>query len=180
MGSALALQAQLHLPLEIRDGETQEQSTLLWHKVTGCRTPISMPAAVGEGWRTDGYSSGITVPVEGIIPNNGLDVNMRDSAIISLTASVWCAVETYPMMTTATARYDNPLYTDIVGNINDSTHTGFAFQISNLGRLRFRCYSSGWQIICESPHQLPLNEWHHLVATIDGYHQRVQIGRAHV
>ena len=94
MGSALALQAQLHLPLEIRDGETQEQSTLLWHKVTGCRTPISMPAAVGEGWRTDGYSSGITVPVEGIIPNNGLDVNMRDSAIISLTASVWCAVET--------------------------------------------------------------------------------------
>ena len=175
MGSALALQAQLHLPLEIRDGETQEQSTLLWHKVTGCRTPISMPAAVGEGWRTDGYSSGITVPVEGIIPNNGLDVNMRDSAIISLTASVWCAVETYPMMTTATARYDNPLYTDIVGNINDSTHTGFAFQISNLGRLRFRCYSSGWQIICESPHQLPLNEWHHLVATIDGYHQRVRL-----
>lgn len=148
--------------------------------VHGCRMPISIPAAVGEGWRTDGYTSYITMPMEGRIKNNALSVNMKDSCIQSLTISFWCAMETYPMMTEATKSPNYQYYADIMGNIDDSLHTGFTFELSNQGLLRFRCYSSGWHIQCDKRPSgenifVWWNQWHHIVATIDGYSQQVNL-----
>ena len=166
--------AQVYMPLEIENGTTQEMTTGKRVKVHGCRTPISIPAAVGNGFRTDGYSSYIEMPINGMLKNNALDVNMKDSVVSTLTISFWCAIETYPMMTEATMTPARQYYTDFLGNIDDKKHTGFAFEISNQGRFRFRCYSSGWEVTCDGgDRKLWWNTWHHLVATIDGYHQEI-------
>ena len=170
----LSASAQFHLPLEVRDGRVQELGSGQSYAVHGEREAVSVPAAVGEGWRTDGYSSYIEVPVTGIRPN-GMSTNMRDSVLLQMTVSFWCAIETYPMMSTATLDYANPLYTSILGNINDSLHTGFAFELSDTGRLRFRCYTAGWQITCAADQTLARNTWHHLVAIVDCYEEKVRL-----
>ena len=141
--------AQVYLPLDIYDGKTQEMTSGQWVPVHGCRTPISIPAAVGTGFRTDGYCSYIEMPIDGLIKNNALGVNMKDSVVSTLTISFWCAIETYPMMTEATMSPAHQYYTDFLSNIDDEKHTGFAFEISNQGRFRFRCYSSGWEVLCD-------------------------------
>ena len=170
----LYLVSQVYLPLEIEEGMTQEMTSGVRVPVHGCRQPISIPAAVGNGFRTDGYSSYVEMPIKGLIRNNALGVNMKDSVVSTLTISFWCAIETYPMMTTGTMSPAHQLYTDILGNIDDKKHTGFAFQLSNQGRFRFRCYSSGWEVTCDGGDaKLWWNQWHHLVATIDGYNQEI-------
>lgn len=170
----LYLSAQVYMPLEIQNGMTREMTSGTQVPVHGCRTPVSIPAAVGNGFRTDGYSSYIEMPINGLIKNNALGVNMKDSVVSTLTISFWCAIETYPMMTTGTMSPAYQLYTDILGNIDDKKHTGFAFQLSNQGRFRFRCYSSGWEVTCDGGDaKLWWNQWHHLVATIDGYNQEI-------
>lgn len=167
---------QIWLPLTLTGGQTTESYSGQAYTVVGQRAQVSVPGARGEAWRTDAYSSYITVPVKGRIPNTALGVNMRDSVIDRLTVSFWLAAETYPLMTTATQDFNNPLYTGVVGNINDSLHTGFVFELSNTGRYRFRCYSSGWHILCDAgDRRLPLSAWQHIVATIDGYNQRVTL-----
>lgn len=169
-----ACTAQVHLPMEVVDGKIQETTSGEWFTVHGSRTPISIPAAVGNGLRTDGYSSYAEVPFSHLIHNNALGVNMKDSVVSTLTISFWCAIETYPMMTEGTMSPNHHLYADIIGNIDDEKHTGFVFQVSNQGRYRFRCYSSGWEVTCDGGDQkLWWNDWHHIVATIDGYNQEI-------
>lgn len=174
IGFPVAAIAQIHLPMEVSGGRITETHSGVTAQVHGQRTPISIPAAVGDGWRTDGYTSYISMPVAGRIRPNALSVNMTDSCVQSMTISLWCAMETYPMMTEATKTPLEQYYADILGNIDDSLHTGFTFELSNQGLLRFRCYSSGWLIQTE-PVFIWWNQWHHLVATINGYSQQVKL-----
>lgn len=173
--TTIVVQAQIHIPMEIRNGVVTETYSLRQVSVQGCRTQVSVPAAVGEGWRTDGYCSYISIPIQDLIPKTTLGVNMKDSVVDRLTISLWCAMETYPMMTPAMADDNNPLFCSIATTIDDSLHTGWGFEVSNTGRLRFRCYSSGWHIQIDAPDKLSRHEWHHLVATIDGYNERVTL-----
>lgn len=167
---------QIWLPMTLSGGQTAESYSGQRYMVQGQRTQISVPGARGEAWRTDAYSSYVEVPLAGRIPNTALGVNMRDSVIDRLTISFWLAAETYPLMTNGTQDFANPLYAQVVGNINDSLHTGFAFELSNTGRYRFRCYSSGWAILCDAgDRRLPLSAWQHIVATVDGYNQQVSL-----
>lgn len=163
--------------MTVTDGQIREAYSGAAYTIRGQRTQVSVPGAVGEAWRTDGYSSYVKVPVAGRIPNTGLGVNMRDSVIDRLTISFWMAVETYPLMTTATQDFGHPLYTMVIGNINDSLHTGFAFELSNVGTYRFRCYSSGWLITTEPAPgtRMPLSEWQHIIAIFDGYNQELRL-----
>lgn len=178
--TATAVSAQIHLPMEVVNSRTEERCSHSWYEVHGSRMPISIPAAVGDGWRTDGYTSYIEVPVKNRIRPNALSVNMKDSCVQTLTISCWIAMETYPMMTEATKSPLRQYYANVLGNIDDSLHTGFTFELSNQGLLRFRCYSSGWHIQCDKNLDggdlfLWWNQWHHLVATIDGYSQQVSL-----
>lgn len=168
--------SQVYFPMEVDHNRVEEISSHQWFDIHGCRQQIAVPAAIGNGWRTDGYSTYIEAPIHNLIKNNALSVNMKDSVVSTLTISFWCAIETYPMMTEATMSPTHQLFTDILGNIDDKKHTGFAFQVSNQGHFRFRCYSSGWEITCDGgDYKLWWNEWHHLVATIDGYNQEIHI-----
>lgn len=174
MLAVISVRGQVHLPMEVIGGKVYETHSGRSARVEGQRTAISIPAAVGNGWRTDGYTSYISMPIADRIRPNALSVNMVDSCVQSLTISLWCAMETYPMMTEATKTPLHQYYSDILGNIDDSLHTGFTFELSNQGLLRFRCYSSGWHIETE-PVFVWWNQWHHLVATIDGYEQMVRL-----
>lgn len=175
--SLIYLILQIWLPLTLSGGQTTEMYSGASYTVQGQRAQVSVPGARGEAWRTDAYSSYLTVPIAGRIPNNALGVNMRDSVIDRMTISFWMAAETYPLMTPGTQDFANPLYASVIGNINDSLHTGFVFELSNTGRYRFRCYSSGWHILCDAgaDRRMPLSGWQHIVATIDGYNQRVTL-----
>ena len=73
----LYLSAQVYMPLEIQNGMTREMTSGTQVPVHGCRTPVSIPAAVGNGFRTDGYSSYIEMPINGLIKNNALGVYSR-------------------------------------------------------------------------------------------------------
>lgn len=175
MVSLSSLSAQVHLPLEIVDGKVTEVSSLRQAWVQGCRKQVSVPAAVGKGWRTDGYSSYLTMPIADLIPKTTLGVNMRDSVVDKLTVSLWCAVETYPMMTAQMQDEANPQFCMVASTIDDTAHTGWTFEMSNTGLLRFRCYSSGWHIQIDAPSKLARHQWHHLIAIIDGYNERVKV-----
>ena len=174
LSASMICSAQVYMPLEIQNGTTQEMTSGTRVTVHGARSPISIPAAVGNGFRTDGYSSYIQMPINGLIKNNALGVNMKDSVVSTLTISFWCAIETYPMMTEATMTPLRQYYTDILGNIDDDKHTGFAFELSNQGRFRFCCYSSGWEVVCNGgDEKLWWEERDNLVATIDGNDQEI-------
>ena len=78
LSASMICSAQVYMPLEIQNGTTQEMTSGTRVTVHGARTPISIPAAVGNGFRTDGYSSYIQMPINGLIKNNALGVNMKD------------------------------------------------------------------------------------------------------
>ena len=112
-------------------------------------------AAIGEGLRTDGYSS------YGIATTDMSGVKTK-----AVSFSIWCAIETYPIMNINEAE-NTPTYTTIAGDLDRTAKKGFSFQLSSQGDWRFVCYVGGWETILKSDSKLPTYTWNHLVATID-------------
>ncbi len=122
--------------------------------------PESVPGAKGKALRFDGYSTYVKadVPVTTIGSQ--------------LTFSLWCAVETYPMMNVAEAQN---AYADIAGNLDEKAKSGFAFQLSSQGDLRFKCFMNGWEVVCDSPVKLQKYCWNNLVAVVNGDEKKISI-----
>ena len=128
--------------------------------VTSQTKPESVPGAKGKALRFDGYSTYVKadVPVTTIGSQ--------------LTFSLWCAVETYPMMNVAEAQNS---YADIAGNLDEKAKSGFAFQLSSQGDLRFKCFMNGWEVVCNSPVKLQKYCWNNLVAVVNGDEKKISI-----
>lgn len=122
--------------------------------------PENIPGAKGNALRFDGYST--------YVPTKINVSGIKDE----MTVSVWCAVETYPMMNTAEAEN---AYSSIIGNLDDNAKSGFAFRLSSQGDLQFECYTGGWKVACASPVKLPKYEWNHLVAVVNGTSKTVSL-----
>lgn len=134
----LNLGAQVHLPLDDANG------------FTGA---ILMPGARGNAVRLNGYTS-FKREMYSIT-----DISTRQQTI-----SLWCAVETYPMMNAAEAEN---AYTSIIENIDDAQHTGFAVRLSSQGFWRFEYYSDSWKLTLNAATLLPKYQWNHIVVTLD-------------
>ena len=129
--------------------------------------PENIDGAVGKALRLDGYSTFVKAQVDA--------ASMSAS---SLSVSLWCAPETYPMMNTA--EYENA-ETWIAGNLDESAKTGFAFTIKPSGEYGFKCYTGGWAVTLAAAEGggqvLPRYEWSHLVAVIDADNRQARLYR---
>lgn len=143
-------------------------------RVEGMRTLPYMPGIAGSALRLDGYSNYIAA--------QGLSLQALNQT--ALTLSMWCAAESYPMMT---AEAENvPTYTVLAGNLDDNAKTGFAFLLSSQGGIQFKCYLKSWPLTCDAKDvKLPKYTWNNLVATLDQasnkiylYLNGVQVGTA--
>ena len=120
--------------------------------------PENVDGAVGKALRFDGYSTYVKA-----------QVNTAAMSTSTLSVSLWCAPETYPIMNAA--EYENA-ETWLAGNLDDDAHTGFAFTLTPGGEYGFKCYTGGWAVTLSAADggvklALPRYEWSHLVATID-------------
>lgn len=127
--------------------------------VYSANTPANVEGAKGQALRMDGYSTYLKA---------NIDPSKLSNQAISL--SIWVAPETYPMMNIDLPQED---YAMIAGNINPTSRTGFAFEVSNRGHYRFRCFTGGYQTLINASAKLPRYEWSHLVATIDAANSKV-------
>ena len=146
------------IPMELNsDGTITESISGTKWAVNSARTPLVVDGVKGSAIRFDGYSTYATVEI--------------DSTALStsqLTVSMWCAAESYPMMDYET---DAEQFTVIAGNgssdSSDRTNKGIAFVLGSRGTYKFIFWTS-WRYECVAEGTLPLYQWNHLVATIDG------------
>ena len=146
-------ETRIWMPMELKSGKLKESVSNSNININSVHAPITAKGAVGNALRTDGYSTYVTVPT-----NNA---NLNNNA---LTFSLWCAVQTYPMMVIDIAENK---FSSIAGNLNDDARTGFAFRLSSQGNFAFECYVNGWKVTVNSSEKLPVNQWNRLVATMD-------------
>ena len=142
-------------------------------KTYGVKPAEYVLGAQGKALRTDGYSTYAIATV---------DPSVIDGSTFAM--SLWCAPETYPMMNVNKAE-TTPTYASIIGNIDDTSKTGFAFEVSSQGDYRFRCYANGWETICMASGKMPRYQWSHLVAQRDGrrlylYNNGTLVGQANM
>ncbi|MDD4993211.1 MAG: GH32 C-terminal domain-containing protein [Paludibacter sp.] len=126
--------------------------------------PENIPGAEGNALRLDGYSTYSTT-----------QFNVQNLSTTGLTVSLWCAMETYPVISpdnySSTSTY-------IAGNMRDDLKTGFAFTLNNAGRYAFEVYINGVKITCYDAYSnLPKYEWAHLTATVNTATQQVKLFR---
>ena len=133
------------------------------HFLMQATDPANVLGAKGEALRFDGYSTFLRP-----------EVDLSSKGIASYTFSVWAAPETYPAMN---IDVDENKYTYIAGNLNETDKTGWAFELSNRGNYRFRCYTGGELIALNGNGVLPCYEWSHLVATVDAANCKVTFYR---
>lgn len=131
--------------------------------VYSANTPANSDGAKGQALRFDGYSTYLKASVD--------NSKLSDKAI---SFSIWVAPETYPMMNIDLPQED---YAMIAGNLNVSSRTGFAIELSNRGHYRFRCFTGGYPTVIDASDLLPRYEWSHLVATIDAANCKVTFYR---
>ena len=144
----------LSMPMEMdEDGYVEETVKNKTYTVRG-KHADNVPAVVGKGLRTDGYSSFIQVPMS----NYALSTQ-------TLTISFWTACQTYPMMVLDAA--DNQ-ESAIISCLDDTNKKGFAFFLYSQGRYGFTCYINGEKKTLSPAALFPKQEWVNLCATIDG------------
>lgn len=155
LASLSANAQQIHFSFD--NNEVKEEISKKTFSVEGFRTLPYMPGIKGNALRLDGYSN--------YVKASGLDYSALNGT--SLTISLWCAAETYPMMNTAEAE-TTPSFATLAGNLDEKTKTGFAFLISSQGGIQFKCYLKSWILTCDAKDVvLPTYKWNNLVATID-------------
>lgn len=135
---SLTASANIHFPLD---------------EASGASGAIVMPGARGNALRLNGYTTYLKK-----------NYNVQTVSSTQQTISLWCAVETYPMMNAMEAEN---AYTSIIETIDETNHTGFAIRLSSQGNLRFECYSEGWKLSLDADPLLPKYQWNHIVVTLD-------------
>lgn len=110
--------------------------------------------ANGKALRFDGYSTYIDAYVGDIIPAGSK----------KMTASVWCAIETYPIVEIDVNTTEKVA---IASCIDESAKRGFGFFVGFDGKYSFKTFIGGWPL--ELKVDTPLNryEWINLTAVID-------------
>lgn len=126
--------------------------------------PENVAGAEGNALRLDGYST-----------FSAGQFNVQNLSASALTVSLWCAMETYPVISPDNS---SSTTTYIAGNMRDDLKTGFAFTLNNTGRYAFEVYINGVKTTCyDSYNNLPKYEWAHLTATINTTTREVKMFR---
>ncbi|HQB27498.1 MAG TPA: DUF4960 domain-containing protein [Paludibacter sp.] len=151
-----------HFPMELNESKTSvreiiSNQTFLVNDAKAIRENI--PGAEGNTLRFDGYSTYIKGRF-----------NASDLSTSAISASVWCAMESYPMMEINGA---DDAQTFIAGNMTPTS--GFAFTINAHGRYGFEMFINGSKIICYAPDKFPTYEWAHLAAVVSVNNREIRL-----
>lgn len=152
-----------HFPMELDNGMITELQSGKSFTVHNNLSPESIAGAEGNALRLDGYSTYITA-----------GINTAGLSSEALTFSLWCAMETYPMMNNDGAVNTS---TFLAGNMNEDKKSGFAFLLSSQGDYSFECYVSGWKVSCMANEKLEKYLWNHLAGVVDMAAKEVRIYR---
>lgn len=160
---ATAVSPVMRLPLDVTgDNEVAETTTGNRYSVRG-KHGCNVPAVVGDGLRTDGYSTYVQIPLS--------NYNLSSE---TLTISFWTACQTYPMMNANEAVNRESA---IISCLDDTGKKGFAFFIYSQGKYGFSCYINGEKKTLSPPALFPQYQWVHLCATIDGVNGLITLYR---
>ena len=153
VSAAIASTPVISFPMEMNDDkEVTETVSGNTYTVRG-KHGESVPAVVGYGLRTDGYSSFVQVPMSSYTLSSQ-----------TLSISFWTACQTYPMMVLDVAENKEAA---IISCLDATSKTGFAFFLYSQGRYGFSCYVNGQKKNLATTALFPQYEWVNLTATID-------------
>lgn len=152
-----------HFPMEVQGNAIIETVSGKSFVVSNnFNRPENIPGAEGNALRLDGYSTFCNAQINASTLNS-----------TALSVSLWCALETYPVMDP-----NNEVTTEtyIAGNMNENLKTGFAFTLNGVGAFSFQVYVDGNKITCADFNQtLKAYDWHHLVATVNSTTKEVNL-----
>ncbi len=123
--------------------------------IQGLRPAENIDGAIGKALRFDGYSTYIDAKIGDIIPSGSK----------KMTASVWLAVETYPIVEIDVNTSEQVA---IASCLDDNSKTGFGFFVGFDGKYSFKTYVGGWPLELKVTTPLNQYEWINLTAVIDG------------
>ena len=152
-----------HFPMELEGDKIVDSQTGKSFLVNSNLAPEQVDGAEGKALRLDGYSTYVAA-----------NIDVAKLSTKSLTFSLWCAMETYPMMNNDEAVNTS---TYLAGNMDEGNKSGFAFLLSSQGDYSFDFYVSGWKVTCKANEKLEKYVWNHLMAVVDVNKKEVSIYR---
>jgi len=145
-----------HFDMSLSNGKITETVTNTDFTVNSQLPACSIEGVSGQALRFDGYSN----YVKAAVPVSSFSTE-------AMTISVSLAVESYPMMQVDVAE-DTPTFATICGNLDEDAKTGFAFELSSQGDIRFRYGSAtGFLMTVNGDQKLPRGQWCDLTAVLD-------------
>ena len=152
-----------HFPMEVTGNViTEIVSGNTYVVQNNFNKPENVPGIDGNALRLDGYSTFCTA-----------EINSAALLPGALTFSLWCALETNPVMD---PNNDVQTKTYIAGNLDDNLKTGFAFTLNSTGVYAFEVYIDGTKIVCcDFNVSLPPYEWKNLTATVNSSTKEVNL-----
>lgn len=112
--------------------------------------PDRVPGVEGQAWRTDGFSSWLSAPVD-------------LGGSLEFTIATWVALESYPSDLEVPVNRLNP--SSIIHQRRRSR--GFDVFVDTYGRWGFWLATSRGQLTLAAPERFPLYEWVHIAAAVD-------------
>lgn len=112
--------------------------------------PDFVPGVKGRAWRSDGFSSAVSAPLE-LAPDRGF------------TVEAWVALESYP------SGYEKPVDEMIPGSLMQQAtrSAGFDVFIDAFGHWGFRVSSASGTVQVKARDLFPVNAWSHVAASYD-------------
>lgn len=152
-----------HFPMDVESGKITEVQSGKSFAVNSNFPAENLPGAEGNALRLDGYSTYVAAGI------NASALNRQ-----ALSVSLWCAMETYPMMANDAAVNTS---TTLAGNLDEAKKSGFAFLLSSQGDYSFDFYVNGWRVSCKAVGKLEKYVWNHLSAVVDMATRQARIYR---
>lgn len=140
--------------MEISNGKITESISGATFDIQGKHSPENIPGAEGNALRFDGYSTYIDAAVGNILPAGSKQ----------MTASVWLAIETYPIVEIDVNTAEQVA---VVSCLDETAKTGFGFFVGFDGKYSFKTYVGGWPLELKADGPLKLREWINLAAVVD-------------
>ena len=146
----------VHFDMTLKEGKITEIVSNTDYQVVSQLPACNVTGVAGQALRFDGYSNYVRAGVAASSLNPE-----------ALTVQVVLAAETYPMMQVDVAE-ETPTFATICGNLDEEAKTGFAWQLSSQGDLRFRYGSAnGFLMTVNGNKKLERGQWTLLTAILD-------------
>jgi beta-fructofuranosidase len=156
--NAIAQATAAHFDMSLNNGKITELVSNTSYTVSSQLAACTIASPNGDALRFDGYSNYVKA---------GLPASTISTE--TMTVNIILAAESYPMMQVDVAE-ETPTYATICGNLDETSKSGLALELSSQGNLRARLYvnySGGYMVTIDGSKKLPRGQWNLLTLTFD-------------